>query len=216
MSDSITSLDFFSELREATEKEFQKSQLNGKGYSYSICGTPIIKKRPIIFGINWGGSKGEPQADMPKEANAKEINDYSFIKGVKRCIDSELHINFEQINFNYTNLCFFRTPSASGLQPADFERSIPLFKKYVEFIQPTWLLSVSMSNFDHLRNHLEEINGYVSAKLWNFDIFFVPHPGARLSPIKRQEMWTAALSQIKKLNNNEGEKHAAQILSILK
>jgi hypothetical protein len=199
MPPNKTPEEFFSELREATEKEFLKSELKDKGFSFSICGTPIVKNQPIIFGINWGGSNGCAQTHMPTDIEAKEINNYAFIKGLKRCIDDELGIDFVNINFNYTNLCFFRTPAASNLNNLDLECSIPLFKKYIEFIQPPWILSASKSNFNHLRNYLEEINGNVSAKLWSFDIFFVPHPNARISNIKRQEMWLAALNEIKRL-----------------
>ncbi len=206
---------FFDELLSDTAIMFKKSpvyekqQELGKNWNYAVCATPIIKGKGIIFGINWGGDDIQPQTTMPTGEN---IVNYTFIKQSRKYLE-QLGLNFSDINFNYTNLCFLRTPKANLLEEDDFRLSIPLFEKYVRFINPPWLLSIGGKNmkildkFGHLKG--DEIVRYYddqrkfrghSAPLWEWNVFSVPHPQARLSKASnaRQTIWEKIIF---KMNN---------------
>ena len=72
--DEIT---FFEQLRQETETAFQSSPVKKKQdsykrqWNYSICGTPIRRKRGVIFGLNWGGG-GDKAIDL----ESGELNSY--------------------------------------------------------------------------------------------------------------------------------------------
>ncbi|HEY8388647.1 MAG TPA: hypothetical protein VIK74_08590, partial [Parasegetibacter sp.] len=116
----------------------------------SICATPISKDSGIIFGINWGGSGNFlPQTVMPK---GNDIADYHFIKQSRQFLEKHWQLDVLNINFNYTNLCFFRTPKEKDLTSDDYKLSLPLFEKYVRYINPPWLLSIGGTNIKVLNN----------------------------------------------------------------
>lgn len=205
--------EFFYELLKDTELAFnqsciQKLQLQkNQRWNYSVCATPIQVGKGIILGINWGADKNghEPQFCIP---NAADILSDNFIKRSKPYLEEEFNIDFNNIDFNYTNLCFFRTPSIKELSSNDYSLSLPLFKKYVMYIKPKWLLSLGYKNYDQLlkNNEISEVKQYpegeakfhlYKAKLWGFDIYFVPHPNARVKSEWRAELW-------RYINLNEG------------
>jgi len=114
-----------------TDKQFKKSpvyqkQLTlGKLWNYAICATPIQKGKGVLFGINWGGSDGyKPQSAMP---TGQDIVEYYFIKQSRKPL-KQLGLDFSTFNFNYTNLCFFRTPRANILEFEDYKLSLPFNK----------------------------------------------------------------------------------------
>jgi len=197
---------FFAELLSDTEKQFmqspvyQKQLKQRKNWNYTVCDTPIQRKKGILFGINWGGDNIQPQTQMPTGEN---IVNYTFIKQSRKYLE-QLGLNFSDINFNYTNLCFFRTPKANLLEKDDFRLSIPLFEKYVRYINPPWLLSIGGKNMkifhkfgylkdDEIVRHYDnqrKFKGH-SAPLWEWHVFSVPHPQARLTKASnaRQTIW---------------------------
>jgi hypothetical protein len=156
MNDILPDNIFFSELLIDTDEQFKKStiyqkQLSlGEQWNYSICATPISKGNGVIFGINWGGS-GDFTAGtvMP---TGDDIAGYHFIKQSKTFLEKHWQIDISKINFNYTNLCFFRTPKEKDLSFDDYKLSWPLFEKYVDYINPPWLLSIGVTNLKVLNS----------------------------------------------------------------
>jgi hypothetical protein len=207
--------DFFNELLVATEKQFKKSpvyqkQLNlNKEWNYSICATPIIKDKGVIFGINWGGENVRPQTNIP---DGSDISKYHFIKQSRQFLEENWGLDISSINFNYTNLCFFRTPKESYLSPDDYELSLPLFKEYIGYIKPPWILSIGGKNLKVLDRFgaLNNIKQYFdkqgkfkghSGQLWDWNIFSVPHPSARLTREARQTIWKSVTTEMKNVTN---------------
>ena len=195
---------FFKRLLANTEQKFFESpvfteqQQLGKRWSYSVCGTPIQKNRGILLGINWGvDGDHEPQSEMP---NGKDIPSYNFVQRSREFLEKYLLLDFHTINFNYTNLCFFRTPKEVFLKPKDYENSLPLFRQFVEFVKPPWVFSLSNNNYKILLQlgQLTDIKEYfdseqkhkgITAKLWGQNFYSVPHPNARVKAKSRNEIW---------------------------
>jgi hypothetical protein len=177
---------------------FAQQQQLGRQWNYSACGTPIQVGKGILLGINWGVSGDhKPQIEMP---DGKDIPTYNFIHRSRRFLESYLLLDFETMNFNYTNLCFFRTPNENILRPKDYENSLPLFTKFVEFVKPQWIFSLSsknskiLSQFGQLTDSMdfydsEQKHKGVKAKLWGYPYFSVPHPNARVKTKSRNEIW---------------------------
>lgn len=177
---------------------FAEQQQLGRQWNYSVCGTPIQVGKGILLGINWGVSGDhQPQTEMP---DGKDIPTYNFIHRSRHFIENYLLLDFDTMNFNYTNLCFFRTPNEIFLRPKDYENSLPLFKQFVEFVKPNWIFSLSnnnskiLSQFGQLTDSTdffdsEQKHKGVKAKLWGHPYFSVPHPNARVKAKSRNEIW---------------------------
>lgn len=214
MDYNITVDNFFAQLLAETEKQFKQSHIYqkqlsfGKQWGYSICATPISRGNGVIFGINWGGSNNfSEQTAMP---TGDDIGEYLFIKQSKRFLESDWKLDITKKNFNYTNLCFFRTPSEKHLSKDDYNLSLPLFEEYVRYINPPWLLSISMKNFKVLNSlrlltfiqpffdNEKKFKGY-SAQLWGYKVFFVPHPNAHLTNAARETIWTKVSDEMKRV-----------------
>jgi hypothetical protein len=216
MNDNLPADVFFSELLTDTDKQFKKSPIYqkqltlGNEWNYSICATPISKGNGIIFGINWGGSGNFlPQTVMP---TGDDIADYHFIKQSRQFLEKHWQLDISNINFNYTNLCFFRTPKEKELSSDDYKLSLPLFEKYVRYINPPWLLSIGgtnlkvlsglglLKNIQYQFDNEKKFRGY-SAQLWDYNIFSVPHPTARLTTEARNTIWTKVTEEMKRATN---------------
>ncbi len=146
---------FFHLLLEETKELYKTSDVINKnsGWSYSMCGTPIVKKQGLILGLNWGGGgTGElfnPQAKYP---DGDEIKTYPFI--IKLTPYLKDHLGLEDITkINYSNLCFFRSPKVQDLSEKDWEVSIPLIQSYIKYVDPTWIVLTS-SNVDRAKKPL--------------------------------------------------------------
>lgn len=203
---------FFKLLLEQTKKQFELSPICrkqielGKKWNYSICGTPIQTGRGILLGINWGADDShEAQSKMP---DGEDIAGYGFIRRSEQYLKKHLQLNLESLNFNYANLCFFRSPRESDLTDDDYKLSLPLFKQYVEFINPPWIFSLGSGNSNRLINtgELKSITEYpdkagkfrgLSGTLWDVPYFSVPHPNARVKRISRDEIWESLATQFK-------------------
>lgn len=215
--DNCISVDsFFFELLKDTERQFKKSPIYrkqialGKQWNYSICATPILKTKGVILGINWGGTDNfPPQSVMPK---GDGIAEYHFIKQSRQFLEKHWQLDISNKNFNYTNLCFFRSPTEKDLSVDDYKLSLPLFEKYIRYINPPWLLSIGGTNINILDRfgQLENIQRYFdnenkfkghSAQLWGYNIFSIPHPIARLTTEARQTIWTKVTDEMKRATN---------------
>ncbi len=195
---------FLKQLLFETKIKFQESPIFNEQLTleehwyYSICGTPIQIEKGILLGINWGaGGEHQPQTEMP---DGKDILAYNFIQRSRQNLEKYLSLDFNDINFNYSNLCFFRSPHEIFLRPKDYENSLPLFKQYVDFIKPKWIFSLGnnnckiLSQFGKLTDFKEYLDSErkhkgVTAKLWDYDFFSVPHPNARVKTKSRIEIW---------------------------
>lgn len=207
----MTEQEFFEYLLFKTDDAFNKSHQKDKGWFYSICGTPIQVNKGIIIGINWGVDNKHQHKRQSKMEIDEEIKNYKFIKNSSDFLINYLQINLEILDFNYSNLCFFRTPKENNLTFADYELSIPLFKEYVKFINPPWIFSFGITNFlrlleskiikkEQYKKHPDNNNKFygVSGKLWDTNFYAVPHPNAHVPSEARLTIWKAISDEIKK------------------
>lgn len=216
VDNSISPDQFFKELLFETEKQFklspiyQKQLINKCNWNYAVCATPIQQGKGIIFGINWGGNDHGPQTIMP---TGEGIVKYPFIIQSKRYLEYFWGLDFKTINFNYTNLCFFRSPTEKFLDTEDYKLSIPLFQKYVQYINPQWILSIGGTNMKVLDSlgHLKNIKRYYdlekkykghSGQLWDWNVFSVPHPSLKITKTSRQTIWSAVTEEMQKTTNH--------------
>ncbi len=216
---------FFEQLRQKTETAFQKSPVRTKQdslerqWSYSLCATPIQRRRGVIFGLNWGGGGEQdvdpetgnffvytPQTQMP---DGSDIEDYRFISQSLSLFNEHLGINTLS-EINYTNLCFFRTPTIADLEEEDWNLSRPLFLSFVEFVAPPWLLMLGTSGLWKLQeldllSKMKEhsvVQGTrtcwsYSAEMFGRPFVAVPHPQAHLKSEVRSQLWELACNNLK-------------------
>jgi uracil-DNA glycosylase family 4 len=210
---------FFNKLLEEAKEAFGKSKLRfhqdrkNLNWGLSICATPILREKGVIMGINWGGGSKADDAIYKTQSVMPTKNDfldhyekghYRFIDKSKKLIEEFLKIDVDSIEFNYTNLCLFRSPETSDLGYEDIQLCLPIVKEFVEFINPPWILSVGNSNVIHLGdniNYLNKIhtegtahNGY-TGNLWGHQFYSVPHPNARkLTGDIRHAIWKNVFS----------------------
>jgi len=206
---------FFKELLNETEKQFKispiyKRQLdNKKNWNYAICATPIIESKGVILGLNWGGDDVNAQIEMP---TGKEIFYWPFIKSCKIYLES-WGIDFSTLDFNYTNLCFFRSPVEKLLSNDDYRLSLPLVKKFVHYINPPWILSIGVKSVDKLmkfnqirniKTHFDKEHKYkgYSGLLWDYNFFSVPHPSTHMTNNARQTIWRSVICEMNKIKNS--------------
>src|SRR5680860_346672 len=191
---------FFSELQAKTEKVFEKSEVysknKNKNWFYSICNGPILRNMPIVCGLNWGVSQSKdfkghnPQNIYPKDI---DTNTWPFKTHVNRYLPEYFDYSFDEIN--YSNQCFFRTPDTKYLSYKDWRDAIPLFKLYVDYIDPPYIIMLGVPR--HLDG--EELkgvekkeyssNGVTKRSFVRTGILFgqykfgsVPHSAAYISP----------------------------------
>lgn len=207
---------FFFDLLKQTKNKFKETpiyakQMNEKNqilWHYSVCGTPIQSGKGVIMGINWGVGKDShrPQEGIPP---GDDIIEYSFMKRSNSLFKDYLKLDIDKKNFNYTNLCFFRSPKAADLAPKDFELSLPLFKQYICHINPPWIFSLGNAVIHPLKElgELEDIKSYpgssngktfkgFSGQLWDWKFYNVPHPNAHMTSSVRKTIWEKVLDGI--------------------
>ncbi|HET6568976.1 MAG TPA: hypothetical protein VFG50_13510 [Rhodothermales bacterium] len=211
---------FFDHLRVKTQAAFDQAPVKqlqkglGRTWSYSICATPIRKNTGVIFGLNWGGGGEEdrdpktgevyiypPQAKMPDGA---DIGSYPFVQRSAPLLNEFLGVQ-DISRLNYSNLCFFRTPSIAKLDDKDWEKSAPLFLEYVRYIDAPWLLMLGTSRLsivsglgliENLSKHTAEQNGRThrsySGRIDGKPFMCVPHPNAQVPSVARRSLWAHA------------------------
>jgi hypothetical protein len=198
----------FNELVKKAVKGFdQKKLLLG----FSLCATPINLGKPVIMGINWGGGSSADNISYESKLTMPTIEEfkvdykegyYPFLNRSQNLIKNYLKISVEEAEFNYTNLCLFRSPNISSLTSADFKEGIPLLKDFVGWIQPPSILSLGNSNMRYLKKEMNGSCETVKLKgkgqvgyrgvLWGCNFYCVPHPIAwNLNEEQRNEIWQA-------------------------
>lgn len=181
-------------------------------WKYALCATPIQLGKGIILGINWGvGDQNYvfcPSEPMPTITDYS-IDDYPFLKRSNSYLLKYLHIDAYKPNFNYTNLCLFRTPKAKNLILQDYISCQEIIKAYIEFINPPWILSLSLGNYDILKktipkNEIQEYKNQNSnsygpfvLKIWNYKFLFLPHPNSQTKQYIRDNIWHETFKQHK-------------------
>ena len=196
---------FFYNLLDETKQDFLKSPVKekqeelGKNWNYAICETPIQKNKGIIFGLNWGGDNHQPQSDFPV---AEKERNWNFMNNSLHYFDKYLKIKSIS-EVNYSNLCFFRSPKIHYLNWKDWELAIPLFRRYVDYINPPWALLLGKTGigildyYGHLKN-LKKIEikgkrkrtfGYSGILFEKYPFYCVPHPQAHIATDVREKVW---------------------------
>lgn len=196
---------FFYKLLEETKAVFERSPVykfqkeHAKNWNYAVCETPIQQNKGLVFGLNWGGNDIGAQTKYPRFN--KERN-WNFMSSSAAYFRDYLNVNnIEEVN--YSNLCFFRSPKIKDLKTEDWELSLPLFKKYVEFVNPTWTVllgkkGISILNNRGLLSDLKRVEkkgaknrsfGYTGLLFGSYPFYCVPHPQARIESVVREAIW---------------------------
>lgn len=190
----------------------KKQKLAGKDWGLSICGTPIQIGETLVIGINWGGGSS---ADMYKYIVQKQMpsfeefkthynkGDYKFLKRINALAKEYCNIEISEGRFNYSNLCFFRTPDIKVLENKYFEICIPVFKLLIEYIQPKQIISLGTGNIKYLKKYFKtdlecsapitiegNSNKVYKGSLMKFNLYNLPHPNAHhLSDDVYKNLW---------------------------
>ncbi|MDG1573317.1 uracil-DNA glycosylase family protein [Robiginitalea sp. M366] len=197
---------FYSLLRE-TDTIFKQSPIysfqkeRGFNWNYAICETPIQKYKALLFGLNWGGDDIDTQSEYPRSDKANR--NWNFMSTSRKYFTKYLNIENEN-ELNYSNLCFFRTPTTKPLTDKDWSLSLPLFEKYVDYIKPRVAILMGTTGVNVLMRHealvnLERFekstNGRRSfayrGRLFNrYKFYCVPHPQSRINSKVREQLWS--------------------------
>jgi hypothetical protein len=203
---------FFSGLLDKTRMVYETSPVYkkhgaNKNWHYAICDTPIVKGKGVFFGLNWGGKDHKAQTVHPTE---DYIRDWPLAKHANHYLDKHFDIGLSQLN--YSNLCFFRTPTAKYLSYQDWQLSIPLFQEYVEYISPPWAIMLgspeilSESQFTQRKrfefkaaNVKRRSFAYVGLLFGKYPFGAVPHSSARCSPETHSNLWSQMEVELKNI-----------------
>jgi uracil-DNA glycosylase family 4 len=209
----------FEDLIEKAKRVFEISELkvrqdkNNYKFGLSLCATPMLTGKGVILGINWGGGSAADKTSYSTQNKlpTKEefLNDYNkggyrFIQRSKDLISEFLKIKAEDVEFNYTNVCLFRSPNISDLSIKDVRLCVPILEKFIELINPPWILSLGNTNIKYLKPNLRDLKRIVkvgtshigyTGTLWSYKIYSVPHPNARkLTNDVRHKIWKSVFS----------------------
>ncbi len=209
----MTAQEIFDQCLNEAESVYRKSSIYQKKFGLSICGTPIQIGKILLIGINWGGgSASDPniystQKEMPSFGRFKEDyekGDYKFLKRIQPFIEKNCGIEVSSGEFNYFNLCFFRTPNIEELIREDFSVCAPIFKTMVTNIKPEQIISLGTGNVKHLKDFFkdeftcvenEEAKTITPHKicrgsLFSYKFYSFPHTNAHhLSNEVYEKMW---------------------------
>ena len=177
-------------------------------WGLSLCATPVNTGKAVILGISWGGAAVEDktgysiQRRFPTKDEFLEdylAGGYPFIQKSKDLISEFLKIEIEDVEFNYTNVCLFRSPSVSDLSIKEVRWCMPILKEFIELIDPPCILSLGNTNIVYLEPDLRELKKFTEAGtphvgysgiLWGRPFYSVPHPNARkLTDEIRHNIW---------------------------
>jgi len=200
-------LDKANRLFEFSEVKFRQDR-NMFSWGLSLCATPVNPGKPVILGINWGGatSAGITRYSIQRREPTREeflddyrVGRYPFIQKSGDLISEFLKIQVNNVEFNYTNVCLFRSPNVSDLSIKEVRWCIPILKEFIELIDPPCILSLGNTNIVYLEPDLRELKKFTesgtphvgySGTLWGFPFYSVPHPNARkLSDEVRHKIW---------------------------
>ncbi len=130
--------------------ELEKLRIEFNLGSFSICGTPLVRKAPMTIGLNWGGAiDSTSQKEYPTHTTITFSE--RFFNSYLQAKLSSFGLSYKERNFNYTNLCLFRSINIKGMKNNNYKISLPIFKRLVEFIDPPWILSFGLDNVHRLK-----------------------------------------------------------------
>ena len=200
-------LDKAKRLFEFSEVKFRQDR-NMLKWGISLCATPVNTGKVVILGISWGGAAIEDKARysiqrrFPTQDEFLEeyrAGGYPFIQKSGELISEFLQIEIEDVEFNYTNVCLFRSPNVSDLSIKEVRWCTPILKEFIELINPPCILSLGNTNIVYLEPDLRELKKFTetgtshvgySGMLWGRPFYSVPHPNARkLTDEVRHKIW---------------------------
>lgn len=202
--------DFFYYLLRKTEVAFHNSKTKLKypkaNWNFAICDTPIQKGKGLFFGLNWGGENINQQTVYPDKHKPRN---WKFINNSRGFFKEFLNEEIEDLN--YSNLCFFRSPSLKELEETDWELAIPLFEKYVNYANPAWCLMLGSPNELKQRGLIKNIErvsivdsktknrvfGFIGKLFGKYSFGSVPHTESRISKQARNDIWKIVSEKIK-------------------
>ena len=211
-------------LLEKTKAAYEKSKIKRAGLFYSIAGTAIKKRKGVLMGLNWGGggiidnSKYLPQESL-NNINKCKPEDYRFIRALSSYL--EKYLKLKSVNdINYSNLCFFRSPQIIDLSPNDWKICNDLFKYYIDYIQPKWILltSIAINTISILKNNTnikfkEKKEFQQNNKIFiayrgyynQFPIYTIPYPyrAGGISEDTRKKIWDWHFANKNNLSNTQ-------------
>jgi uracil-DNA glycosylase family 4 len=196
-------------LFEFSEVKFRQNR-NTLKWGLSLCATPVNPGKVVVLGISWGGavSAGVSGYSIQRRFPTKEefledynVGGYPFIQKSKELISEFLQIKIEDVEFNYTNVCLFRSPNVSDLSIKEVRWCMPILKEFIELIDPPCILSLGTTNIVYLEPDLRELKKFTEAGtphvgysgiLWGRPFYSVPHPNARkLTDDVRRKIWSS-------------------------
>ncbi len=200
----------FDQLIQKTEIAFHQSDvfIKNPNWSYSICGTPILKGVGLIVGLNWGGGgNGEifPSQTYP---DGIDVKTYTFIKRLFPYLNKYLKVD-DPKEINYSNLCFFRSPKVKDLSDKDWNLSKELFLDYLRYLDPPWIIlatsgiecasrALDLSDVLHFTaGDIIIFNAYIakcSVGGRNVQLYSYPHPNAKVPGWVRDQLWDKTFS----------------------
>jgi uracil-DNA glycosylase family 4 len=200
-------LDKAKRLFEFSEVKFMHNK-NMQKWGLSLCATPVNPGKSVILGLNWGGATDKTRYSIQRRFPTKEefledynAGEYPFIQKSKAFITEFLKFEIEDGEFNYTNVCLFRSPNVSDLSIREVRWCMPILKEFIELIKPPCILSLGNTNIVYLEPDLKELKKFAepgtshvgySGMLWGHPFYSVPHPNARkLTDEVRHKIWSA-------------------------
>jgi hypothetical protein len=196
-------------LFEFSEVKFRQNRNTSK-WGLSLCATPVNPGKAVILGISWGGavSAGVSRYSIQRRFPTREefledyyVGGYPFIQKSKDLMNEFLQINIEDVEFNYTNVCLFRSPNVSDLSIKEVRWCMPILKEFIELINPPCILSLGNTNIVYLEPDLRVLKKFTetgtphvgySGMLWGRPFYSVPHPNARkLTDEVRYKIWSS-------------------------
>ena len=200
-------LDKAKRLFEFSEVKFRQITNTSK-WGISLCATPINPGKPVIMGINWAGAASTEiarysfQRRFPtKEEFLRDYHagGYPFIQKSENLINEFLKIRIEDVEFNYTTVCLFRSPNISDLSIKEVRWCMTILREFIELIDPPFILSLGNTNIVFLEPDLRDLKKFTgpgsahvgySGLLWGHTFYSVPHPTARkLNDDLRRKIW---------------------------
>jgi uracil-DNA glycosylase len=215
--------EIFQDLKKEALSAFQSR--NGilskeQNWGLSICATPIQIDKGLIMGINWGGGSASDKYEykvqdvMPTFDDFQHDynnRDYKFLERVSRLFKDFLGADVGKGEFNYSNLCYFRSPDISYLNEEDYKICLPILKSFVAYVKPEWIVSLSTGNIKYLRKYFPDDLTYETiqsentshkafrGKFLDIPFYNLPHPNARrLSNETYYAIWKNVFSDVKR------------------
>lgn len=215
IKESKHEIEFFNQLINKTKIAFDKSDVkklkDNNGWGYAVTATMFKKNRPLIIGFNWGvdakwvnaGNEYGAQENYPFKHFE---SNYDEMAPLNKTIPFFHEYFSEALTGMQTNFCFFRSEKESQISERDLELSTELFYEYLNYTQPSCVISFSNSVKDYLIKigELEDIKPKeitsnnkiirpIRAKLKlndkKIDFIYLPHPNSPISSKAREAAW---------------------------